>query len=390
MKRIHKFDIVMQNVSNLATLDGELIQVDDARRAFITGSSITGAMRQFISAEFSDDFAEWCFEENKIFVSDALCEDDIEIVERVSTEIDQFGAAKPGHLHSRMSIKKGYNFSFNIKIFDYSEAIQKVKHAIVKALYSFDLGLIRLGSYTSVGYGAFKVQSLREKTYDLTNKAEFKAYLGDEPCTNDVLKEPFEHRSLIVEVSGSFENGVFVAGDKPLESGAADAVPLRDGADYIVPGSSLKGVFRNYFTRVDHYKGQQIAESLVGSNDSASIITFEDAVLDNPKICKYDKIRIDMITGGTMNGAKALTEVVNGDVTFRIIVSKRDKLGDEQRRYLLMALRDFANGRLTIGSSFASGKGHFIASEAGIKIIDGKTHLVDFSDQNDAYLVDCK
>lgn len=162
-----------------------------------------------------------------------------------------------------------------------------------------------------------------------------------------------------------------------------DKMPLMDvHGKYVVPGSSIKGVFRNQMERIaaykgDYYKKQLIPEIFEGSHR----IFFYDAMLDD-KTSLQTRIHIDKLTGGIIDRSLFSEAVTGGESMIHIRLNKSTE-EDQQARlqtkqaaaFLLLTMRDCAVGAISIGSGYSIGRGFMKVSR--IKVLDGENEIIN-------------
>ena len=71
------------------------------------------------------------------------------------------------------------------------------------------------------------------------------------------------------------------------------------------------------------------------------------------------RIHIDKFTGGVIHGGLFSEKNVAGDMTIRIVIknNKSTDISDKVCGLLIMALRDFAIGAMSVGGGYSVGKG---------------------------------
>jgi CRISPR/Cas system CSM-associated protein Csm3 (group 7 of RAMP superfamily) len=150
--------------------------------------------------------------------------------------------------------------------------------------------------------------------------------------------------------------------------------PLKEkqSGRYIIPGSSLKGVFRSYSENVfAHLFGEteqdndnkqrktydelSSAQKLFGAGRYKGRLAIFDSYMEDAKIEEVTKTAIDRFRGGPVDGALYELHAVNeGTFTVRIVLTNPEKW---QLYWTTFLLRQLGNGKITLGSKSAIGYG---------------------------------
>ena len=166
---------------------------------------------------------------------------------------------------------------------------------------------------------------------------------------------------------------------------AADEENIRNTqGEYIIPGSSLKGVLRNRITYIARkLKGKFLLDNIFGSvgkgkdKGNCGHIIVKDTVVgnkeNNENVPLQHRIHVDKFTGGVMTGGLFSEKNIVGDLKLEIMVSE-NPYTDEAAGLLLLALRDLSAGLFNIGSGYNIGKGYIDVET--IKIIKGVKEAV--------------
>ncbi len=244
---------------------------------------------------------------------------------------------------------------------------------------------LRLGAHTAKGLGQAACNDVKAYYYDFKNKESVLAYLSGDKNNRalpDFLYEPV--KTLLKPAEDTFVvDGYFslmtslivrnyvVNGTGPKEE--ANAIPLESGPDYLIPGSSLKGVMKKraaYILRrigVPREKEGQLLDQLLGTSDEkkkikSRFIVDEMYVSKNSAdICEYTQTRnrIDRFTGGTMGKALFSTKALwkNGTGAPLHLHFEIHNCKKWEAALALFILKDFWQGKIALGGEKAIGRG---------------------------------
>ena len=136
--------------------------------------------------------------------------------------------------------------------------------------------------------------------------------------------------------------------------------------ELLIPGSSLKGVFRAWARRIlrtlcnEDDRAETLLNSLFGSEHGMGALLWEDALAPKEKITVHEQriIAVDRFTGGVQQNAMLYLEAARVDKA-RGGLAFRDPLAPWQRALLRLLLRDAREGDLATGWGQARGFGGF-------------------------------
>ena len=146
----------------------------------------------------------------------------------------------------------------------------------------------------------------------------------------------------------------------------------------IIPGTTIKGLFREYNTKILKTLNLEdklfLVEDIYWTNANSEqeehkigkILT-SDVVVKNPKYCVYNRIKVDRFTGGVVTGGKFDEERVQGDIGFRISLKKLEENNKAAVGLILLTFRDLGLSKLPIGSSSSIGAGRIKGNKLTIK-----------------------
>ena len=319
-----------------------------------------------------------------------------------------------GHKFETEYVGAGNRFSFAIYILSSSAHKEEIE-SLLQAMNAHDL---QLGGLKSTGSGYIKAISVRYAIYDMTKPAERKAWLSDDRSAlkEQEIGEAESGRAYELLLKGRTKGELLIKDIVPegVGDGKADAVNIKNAkGEFIIPGSSLKGVIRSRMEMIAEYK--KLPEDVVlhafglntkdDSNDSSKDsfedssyignLSFEDVIVEghgenNSESVKNQEhtrahVHIDKFTGGAMYKHLFYEKNISGDVNIRIFVTA-DRCPDTDYAektlgLLILALRDLAAGEFTLGSGYGKGKGYIEADTLEIKKKGEEVMTVNFTDQ---------
>lgn len=253
---------------------------------------------------------------------------------------------------------------------------------------------IRLGALTSKGFGLCAVEKLDAIFCDFRNPVDVKAWL-----TGKKLAKKFfvptenvstDEKSFSVDADFAFKSSFIV---RDYEVNKADkeknisAVTMKSCADFVIPGTSLKGILRHRAEYICDKLGidKNFLEGLMGSSTPDKKIKSRFIVAESyiaPKdFAEVDQTRtkIDRFTGGTLQGTLFTTKPAyqkSADTpTLKMHFEIRDA-NDFEAGLAIFLLRDLWLGRVAIGGEKSIGRGTVNGLSAEIKF-KGKTFKLD-------------
>lgn len=410
-----RYNVKATTVSPLSIKDGEdNLKIDGLTgKMYIPGSSIAGAFRNYYENYIDKDSDE---NFNKLFggkktgmsqvtfydsylINDYVKEatslrpgikmDSKRLTVEVSDDIK-----KSGKKFKRQFLNEGLSFDFTFELNNYEDDVEEFENKQKKLenlLRAFSIGDISLGSNKMVGYGRFKIDSVSKSVIDFTNindllKFMFRETEGNE-ITQDIVGGGYETPKVRFKIKGKTVTPVLVKDEVIRLSNEADGINIKDSkGNYIIPGSSIKGVIRSRAERL-HKTFPCIDEKIIADifgieskkDDDGHIsrLSCFDTIIRNSKKGVYNKIKIDYFTGGTVQGALTDDEVVMGDVEIECAFNTSE-LNNYQREVglLLLVLRDLCMEDLSIGSGYAVGRGYIKADI--LELFDGQRLVFDF------------
>ncbi|MBR2733583.1 MAG: CRISPR-associated protein, partial [Selenomonadaceae bacterium] len=257
--------------------------------------------------------------------------------------------------------------------------VEKISDVIARLLGKLQDG-IQLGALTSKGFGLAAAENLRADLYDFRNKADVVAWLTGkgaskkiQPSTADSVRE----NDFVVEAQFKFNSSFIIRdGDTTLKS----------RADFVLPGTSLKGILRHRAEYILSRLGLDVAalENLMGASSSdkkikSRFIVAESYIAsENFAEVEHKRTKIDRFTGGTLQGTLFTTTPAyqkNFDApTLKLQFEIRDA-DDSEAGLAIFLLRDLWLGCVAVGGEKSIGRGTLNGLSATINF-RGKTYTL--------------
>ena len=333
--------------------------------------------------------------------------------------INNKGVARDRGKFDELAVHAGHRFTFEMELFEESEETsasmwQDVREALLS-------GSLRIGGKTRRGFGAFKIVTYRQRTFNLKDSADNKAYREHSPAMATLPADDWEEVNVSTTATASCEpfdtlrlrprSLWMFGGGVDLEdhhSGVALA-PVRDsqvvwendqgtvrGDVIYIPGSAVKGALshrvayhynlleKNFADGKDMESGS--LEDFTGDNNVAVKALF-GAIKDNKggirgKVMINDvflsrdmpsqrvpHVKIDSFTGGAYPSAlfdeRPLLALPEGMSHIEIpIYLEEQPDGENIMEALKLAIEDIRNGSLALGGGANRGLGVFESADA--------------------------
>ena len=374
--------------------DGSVDDVlrDWAGQAFVQGSSVAGALREWLKLH-DPARADLLFGSEQaggsLMVSHAWFEADAEQQSRPRLRINgSTGTADDGGKFDIAHIAPGTKLHFELVLLEQDD--NSSSDCVEQMLAALHAGVIRLGAQKTNGFGRVAL-AVNRRVYHMTDAADRQAWLENrEDGTPFELPALSKQGQVVFTVCGQMDS-ILVKSGSPERRQTADAEPhavttaLREGNAAILPGSSVKGVVRARAEAIADLLGlrSQLTASLFGreaqqdDNGQAGKVCFEDVRLSDQKR-EITRIRINKFTGGVIRKGLFVEEPLCSEVELRITLPAAEEQGCG---LLLFALRDLGLGLYNLGSGGAVGRGYLQVAQIQAQAPDGCVASLRF-DQN--------
>lgn len=354
---------------------------------------------------------------------------DVSIVTRDGVSLEHYRrVAKNGHKFDYEAIDKGAIGSVSmeciirqghvdvLKQFDDSlsdeQALEKIREAVFTVANMLHTG-IGVGRYTTKGFGQIQSNNVKAHVYQLQTMDSIAKWLlrdqqapaGDMVHTGTVVLPKMPHL-FQMKVWANIDSALIVR--TTSQHSDVDSTMLMSGDDYVIPGSSIKGVIRHHsqhiLEKMDVWDGWtestdadtasrfiSLFGGMMETNASKlykSRVSVSEAYITPSKAIqkmKQTRNRIDRFTGGTIDSALFDSEPIwqvedskEGVVSFEI---KVHNCVEDEAGLMFVLLRDLWLGKLTFGGESSIGRGRLRGVRAEV-VYNGETYT--FENEYDA------
>ena len=410
-----------------------LVLKDKNGQSFIPGTSIAGVLRAELEAVYGSEPVNKLFGYEKdvsghqslITVNDIVLKN-TELVYRDGVSIDSLtGTAIKQHKFDYEAIERGARGELVLEMTIRYHDVSREELPIVTYLHKeYDAAGdiygefaaticdlltqgIHLGALTTKGFGIIKARSTVDRKVESTAKyydflftdnkkaaTQWLDYIGDGNlpvasyighAEQIVVKDDFK-----VDLDFALQSSLLIADDVDYEENkdktdAVAAVQLKSRNQFVIPGTSIKGVLRNrafqILLKLNNNKlgeAEEFINSFMGyavestGESKKSKLIVEEVYIDNiyVKPVKHHRIRIDRFTGSVMDGVGALFTVEpiwqqDKDLAPVHISFNVKKCSRQQAGLMLLLIKDLWLGNLAVGSGKGIGRG-ILKGRAGI------------------------
>ena len=359
---------------------------------FIPGTSLCGVLRDWLEgvepSAVKKIFGDAKDMQSSIQLDDILLTD-AKIIQRDGVRIDGLTSVVDGDgKYDYEAIERGGRGDLRLLInLRGCHAVEEVSSVVARMTSKLAEG-IRLGALTTKGFGLVAADDLRASFYDFRDGADVAAWLLNRPATKTIQPmsgdAALNENDFVVDAEFSFRSS-FIVRDYDVGGADADknisAVTLKSRKDFVIPGTSLKGVMRHRAEYICARLGldKSFLTGLMGSVDKikSRLIVAESYVAPNNfSEVEHTRTKLDRFTGGTLQGTLFTTKpayqkksvVPSFKVHFEIRQAK-----DFEAGLAMFLLRDLWLGRVAIGGEKSIGRGAVKGLSAVIKF-KGKTY----------------
>lgn len=396
------------------------------RRALLTGTSLAGALRNYVY-HTNQRLAEQLFgrvdnvsesgasEESLVIIDDALGDKpQVEVRDGVALDSQTRTAANEFKYDIELlAAGSGFPLSFELQLFKShrSETRTHLLRGFALALHGLAQGEIRLGKRKRRGFGQCRVTGWQVRRFDMTTANGMVDWLRY--TTTPAMKAQREQRTIFqllnvepltspqaaCKVDATFRiDGSLLVRSEPLEINAPDAVHLQSRRNGelkpVLSGTSIAGALRaqalriantlgkDGYTMIDKMFGYRAKSKTDENNLSASRVWVDETVIEQPLSLVQQRVKIDRFTGGSYHGALFAIEPVFGipetraHIRLRLdaaVSNSQDDTATERQTaaeigLLLLLLKDLWTGELPLGGERGVGRGRLLGEHAIISI----------------------
>lgn len=379
---------------------------------YIPGTSLAGVLRDFIEAD-NPKIGELLFgtsresENGNSEMQSAICFYDVklsnaDVIVRDGVSIDAVtGVAMAHHKFDYEAVDSGAHGILQIEITlrgIHAEIKESVNAALAR-LRDRLLGGFYLGAHTTKGLGRVHLKDLTIDYYDFTKPHDVLSWLKPKrgqaeqhhEYKGNTEKRVYAANDFVVDAEFALAHSLIVRDyDKTARDGAASgetsisAIMKTDSrGNYIIPGTSLKGVLRHRAEYILNKLGKDIklVELMMGPspetmklnpNEAKRRSRFrvdETAIMAGVVSKEQSRNRIDRFTGGTIDTALFTTKPIWQEkqaepvMQLHFEVTQADKW---EAGLALLLLKDIWLGRIAIGGEKSIGRGTLTGISAAI------------------------
>ncbi len=359
---------------------------DKNEKPFIPGTSLAGVLRDWMTRK-DPDAADHLFgfvtrNENSmndvqsaVSISDVYL-DNAEIIIRDGVSIDAFtGTGIKGAKYDYEAVERGARgkFSMILTVREYQEKTVSDLETLIEDMADRLYSGIRVGALTAKGFGLIAIPDVTVNYYNFRVKNSVTSWLLKQPSKKQYRGKKTEDENkdtLVIQGAFALRTSLLLRNQNVnLKQGETkiNAVPMKSKEDYLIPGTSLKGVLRHQAVKILNELGQpgSLTDDLMGfSKDKESKksrflvdeVYFKDGVFEKSQT----RNRIDRFTGGTVESAlftnRALWQEVPAATVLHIRYEIRE-CQDWEAGLALFLLKDLWTGKIAIGGEKSIGRG---------------------------------
>ncbi|MCC3867933.1 RAMP superfamily CRISPR-associated protein [Terrisporobacter mayombei] len=387
---INEYKISLKNKTPLKIGNGkeesDILIDKNSQKPLIMGSSFAGAFKSYLLGMSEEKNVNLVFgseskdnTDSKIYISDSYG-NKLNLGSRPGIRRDyKYGTSIEGGKYDTTFIEMDTNFEVKIKCFAENKKENEIEENLInKIIVGIREGKVRLGANKMNGFGSFEINNVEVAKFDLGNKANARDYILNNKKYKTMDYTKLENDSNKGYISFKFY-GEIVDSLIVKENLIVDYENMKNSFEQdIIPGSTIKGMLRQYNTIILNTLNKElfIIDKIYGSspdmrtNHTIGRLLVHDVIIENPKYCTYNRIKVDRFTGGVTTGGKFNEKRVKGSLGINISL-KRFENEDENKiaiGMVLMTLRDLGLSKITIGSSSSVGSGRIKGEH--IEIID--------------------
>lgn len=365
------------------------VLLDNEGNPFIPASSFIGVLRHHIKlTEENQDLENfWGFtkdnlgSQSSIACMDLFLTKEFKIVIRDGIKIDnKTGIVEEKKKYDYEIVERGAVFDLNIEISLHENEEQFAKQMMGTICKELEKSKVNIGAKTNSGFGKIKLIEKKIYEFDFKQKKDVLRWLKQD-LQNSIKTElpSFEIRpkEFIINANFKLKNSLIIR-SYPSSPEMPDAVHIKSGNDYVLPGTSLKGAIRARAERIlkTLNKSDSLLHKLFGNVDDENRaknaikgkIRIDESILPAFVAEIQPRIKIDRFTGGTIESALFDSMPLFTDFNDKVINTKiviRD-FEDYQAGLILLVLKDLWTGDLAVGGEKNVGRGVFEGASAEI------------------------
>ena len=374
---------------------------DKLERPFIPGTSLAGVLRAWMEGQ-DEQAARKIFgfitkkqnsesgQEQKhggidlqsaIAVSDVILQNATTTV-RDGVHIDPYtGVGIEGHKYDYEAVERGAKGNLYIVLtareFLAHEIpdLEKLCKKLADRLYTG----IRVGALTAKGFGLVSVPDITIDFYNFQNEVAVKNWLLKQHSAIQYKGQKsinIANDTFVVDAEFALRSSLLIRDQATFEivgSATLAAMPMKSGEDYLIPGTSVKGVLRHQAVKImDILKISQTGlDDLMGytkdethETSKKGRFTVNEVYIKNDEDLVHEVLQtrnhIDRFTGGTIESALFTNRVLWQRQQYKPIMKIHYEIKDckeWEAGLALYLLKDLWTGKITIGGEKSIGRG---------------------------------
>ncbi len=380
------------------------ILTDAQGRPYIPATSFVGVLRSSIRPDGVNTDRLWGYTTKTDSIQSNLRCDDLVTDENSECHIEirdgikidpKTGLVKEGAKYDYEVVPKGIGFNLHMEAVYVNDEDKMTLLKMLKTIgHQLSRGAISVGAKTNSGLGRLRLREYKIYDFDFSNKSDVLRWLREDYSThldgNSI--EPFELRAndFTINMTLRLKTSLIVRSYSSSPDDP-DTVHITSGKDYIIPGTSLKGVVRARAEKITKtMKGNgELTDNLFGyvyddqkeaqdkgkqkGGAKKGRITIDEVTLANLALEMQTRIKIDRFTGGTIESALLETMplfATNKDEQIKDVTIHIKQYNDYEAGLMLLVLKDLWTGDLAVGGDKSIGRGVFEGIMANITIGD--------------------
>lgn len=397
---------------------------DKEGRPFISATSLAGVIRSRFSEIHPEDkdLTGLLFGEIKgkdraksaiqsavsfydVLLNDAVNDDtnddtnDVSIIVRDGVGIDDdTGVGKKGAKYDYEAVERGAGgiFHAGLTIRRFHGDHLPDWRSLVKELADLMASGFSVGALTAKGFGKVSVLDVKAYMYDFSRPADVSSWLLGRPSDEVYEGHPggsMPKDRLVVDADFAVLHSLIVrdrdTDDKKSKSddkAHVNAVQMKSGKSYVVPGTTMKGVLRHGSRKildilgVDHdFLDELMGSAAEGKKRKSRFLVDEVYFRNGVKPALQSRNRIDRFTGGTMDSALFTEEPVWQKeagkpvlhIHYEIVRPSKAEAG-----LALFLLKDLWTGHLAVGGEKSIGRG-MLSGVSAVISYHGKKYRIE-------------
>lgn len=413
-KIIYKFKIIakLKLLSPLRIGTGEndgitdiLILKTKQGDPFIPGTALAGVLRANL-AQLNPQAADLIFgktsntktdldnSQSSLIISDTIL-NNWQIIKRDGIKIDpRTGISTIGGKFDFEVVERGAHGELKIIVSLREWQLEKHSLATYQELFRNLAGSlaagIRIGGITTKGFGQIIAENVILHTYDLTKFTDVKAWLYQQPANTEIITatdKQINQKNFTLLAKFALQSSLIIRSDDLSDFASTtnipDAIQLKSSEDFVIPGSSLKGVLRNQSIRILSILNKDLSHlnNLMGFSENNTQKQKSRLLVSEIYIKKasgkiagatpqeHTRNKIDRFTNATIDAALFTNQpIVQNSPKVPIVDLKLEVINCQpwEAGLMLLLLKDLWTGRLAIGGEKGIGRGRLIGNSAQI------------------------